>query len=204
MQAVRLLCAMTFVIAVGTSGGPAAAQSPVETNEVERQLVKAPPGFLASCGRLPWLCGALVADGSMTDPAEVLALAHRINRRVNSTVAEMSDPQNYGAADYWTLPANGRGDCEDFALLKYRLLLDAGVSDRDLSIAVVLDQRGENHAVLVLRHGSADLVLDSRSREILPWNQTDYRFLAMQTPDEKAQWEIVTGRSKRSSILASR
>lgn len=204
MQAFTYVCAFAIAIAAGSLANAAEAQSSSETRVVERKHVTPPPGFVDSCGRYSWLCGNDSTDTSVTDPAQVLDLAQRINRKVNRSVAEMSDPQNYGAADYWTLPDNGRGDCEDYVLLKYKLLLDAGIASRDLSIAVVLAQGGENHAVLVLRHRFGDLVLDSLEREILPWNETSYRYLAMQTTDDKAQWEIVTGRSKRSNVLASR
>ena len=85
-----------------------------------------------------------------------------------------------------------------------QVLLDAGVDSRDLSIAVVLDRQGDNHAVLVLRHSSGDLVLDSLSSRIRPWNRTGYTFLAMQSGDDKTQWVVVMDRSRDSNVLAQR
>ncbi|MFQ5567741.1 MAG: transglutaminase-like cysteine peptidase [Paracoccaceae bacterium] len=170
----------------------------------ERRLIDAPPGFDDSCRRYPWFCTNRTTGAGAIGQAELLDLATRINRRVNHKVSQLSDPENYGVADYWTLPANGSGDCEDFVLQKYKLLLDAGVDSRDLSIAVVLDRRGDNHAVLVLRHSSGDLVLDSLSSRIRPWNRTGYTFLAMQSSDDKSRWEVVMNQPRDSNVLAQR
>jgi predicted transglutaminase-like cysteine proteinase len=158
---------------------PAMAQSVESAQSAARRLVKAPRGFADSCKRYQWLCESQTASASPLDDA-ALDVAKKINSRVNFWASEISDSENYGAAEYWALPTNGNGDCEDFVLQKYKLLLDVGVESRNLSIAVVLDWRGDNHAVLVLRHRSGDLVLDSLSSRIKPWNLTGYTFLAMQ------------------------
>jgi predicted transglutaminase-like cysteine proteinase len=183
---------------------PAVAQSLASSQTVERMLVNAPPGFHDSCRRYGWLCEHRAVDAQPVDAAQLLDLARSINRRVNFTVSQLSDPENYGTAEYWTLPTNGSGDCEDFVLQKYKLLLDAGIDSRDLSIAVVLDRQGNNHAVLVLRHSSGDLVLDSLASRVLPWNRTGYRFLAMQFGDDKTQWEMVAHQPQNSNVLAQR
>jgi predicted transglutaminase-like cysteine proteinase len=192
------------MILAGSLAAPAAAQSLDSSQPVERRLVDAPPGFLDSCSHYQWFCTTRTSGARQIGQADLLELASKINRRVNFSVSQLSDPENYGVADYWTLPANGSGDCEDFVLQKYKLLLDAGVDSRDLSIAVVLDRQGDNHAVLVLRHGSGDLVLDSLSRRIRPWNRTGYTFLAMQSRDNKTQWEVVMNQPHDSNVLAQR
>ena len=196
--------AFATIILTGSLAAPAAAQSVEPSKSAARTLVTAPPGFIESCKRYQWFCDSGAADASPVSQISMLAVADRINRRVNRTVSQLSDPENYGVADYWTLPANGNGDCEDLVLLKYRLLLDAGVDSRDLAIAVALDRAGDNHAVLVLRHGSGDLVLDSLSSRILPWNQTGYTYLAMQSGDNKTQWEVVINQPRDSNVLAQR
>lgn len=169
-----------------------------------RRLIKAPPGFTDSCKRYKWFCENQAAGADPLGEVASLDLADKINRRVNFTISQLSDPENYGVADYWTLPNNGNGDCEDFVLQKYKLLLDAGVDGRKLSIAVVLDRTGDNHAVLILRHSSGDLVLDSLSSRIRPWNQTGYRFLAMQSSENKTEWEVVMNAPRDRSVLAQR
>jgi predicted transglutaminase-like cysteine proteinase len=179
-------------------------QSVEHSQRAARTLVKAPPGFNETCRRYQWFCVNQTSRAGTASQDGLLDLAHKINRRVNNTVTQLSDPENYGVADYWTLPVNGNGDCEDFVLQKYKLLLDAGVDSRDMSIAVVLDGKGGNHAVLVLRHSTGDLVLDSLSRRIRPWNQTGYTYLAMQSSGDKTQWEVVMNQPRDSNVLALR
>ncbi len=200
----RVCLSTATIILAGSLAAPAAAQSLAPSQPAARRLVDAPPGFNDSCRRYQWFCTNRKTGIRPVGQADLLDLARKINRRVNLAVSQLSDPENYGVADYWTLPANGNGDCEDFVLQKYKLLLDAGVDSRDLSIAVVLDRQGDNHAVLVLRHSSGDLVLDSLSSRIRPWNRTGYTFLAMQSGGNKTQWEVVVNRSRDSNVLAQR
>ena len=203
MHISKLILAAASVILAWSMAGPALAQSMTDAKATERRQVKPPPGFRDACRRYEWLCGDVENESGQVTPAKALDLALRINRQVNQSVSELSDAENYGVADYWTPPRNGRGDCEDFVLEKYKRLLEAGVDSHSLSIAVVL-RRGENHAVLVLHHSTGDLVLDSLTRKVVPWNQTSYRYLAMQSRDEKDKWELVSGQSKSSEFLALR
>ncbi len=204
MHGLRVCLSVATIILAGALAAPAVAQLLEPSQPAARRLVKAPPGFLDSCRRYQWFCTNRTPGARPIGEADLLELARKINRRVNRSVSPLSDPENYGVADYWTLPANGSGDCEDFVLQKYKLLLDAGVDSRDLSIAVVLDRQGNNHAVLVLRHSSGDLVLDSLTRRIRPWNRTGYTFLAMQSGDDKTQWEVVMNQPRDSNVLAQR
>jgi predicted transglutaminase-like cysteine proteinase len=55
-----------------------------------------------------------------------------------------------------------------------------------------------------LRHRSGDLVLDSLSSRILPWNQTGYTYLAMQSGANKTQWEVVMNQPRDRNVLAQR
>lgn len=167
-----------------------------------RQTVAPPPGFIDSCSRYSWFCEQGTAG--RLSAAELMDVAERINRQVNGSVTEMSDFANYGSTDRWALPTNGNGDCEDFVLEKFRLLLAAGAGSRDLSIAVALDRNGDNHAVLVLHHEEGDMILDNLERGIRPWNQTSYRFLAMQARDDKREWEVVAYQPRDRMVLAER
>src|SRR5262245_40105694 len=49
-----------------------------------------------------------------------------VNSRVNAAIEPITDQDNYGVAEFWSYPTNGRGDCEDYVLLKRKLLIDAG------------------------------------------------------------------------------
>lgn len=208
MKLSRICLGLAAAMLALSLAGLTPTQSHAQTLVGGRDVAQVPPGFARSCDRYAWLCSNQAAGHAARtvslDRAELLDVARRINRSVNRQVTEVSDPEHYGIPDLWTLPRNNKGDCEDFVLLKYKLLLDAGVDSRELSIAVVLTRRGENHAVLLLRHGSGDLVLDSLSSGIVPWNETGYRFLAMQSRDDKTKWQFVAKSSKDSSTVAAR
>ena len=71
----------------------------------------------------------------------------------------------------------GRGDCEDFAIAKMQLLRALGHQAATLYFVVAQDLvRRQGHAVLVVRHHGAMLMLDSNSNRIQDATQrADYR-----------------------------
>lgn len=214
MRGAQVIAGLVVILAAGGFSTGARAQTAsvlpaAHAPSATGTPIKAPPGFRDSCARLGWLCAsddpaAQAPDARPIDADRLLELAETVNRRVNRAVTQLSDPENYGVAEYWTLPVNGQGDCEDFVLQKYKDLLDAGVPARNLSVAIVLDRRGDNHAVLVLRHPSGDLVLDSLTSHVVPWHRSGYRFLAMQAAEDKSRWEIVAATRSDSAHLAMR
>jgi predicted transglutaminase-like cysteine proteinase len=90
-----------------------------------------------------------------------------INRAVNLSIKPMSDFAQYGIADHWSAPlatlTAGAGDCEDYAILKYVALREAGIDADDLQLMVVRDIKHDGlHAVLVVRLGEQWVILDNR------------------------------------------
>ena len=96
-----------------------------------------------------------------------LARVGVINRAVNLSIIAMSDMKQWGVTDRWSSPletlTTGRGDCEDYAIVKYAALLDAGIRREDLKLVIVHDLlRNEDHAVTVAHVGGKWIVLDNR------------------------------------------
>lgn len=149
--------------------------------------VSPPPGAVGLCDRYDWACQRGAKGGAQGD---LMALADRVNREVNRRVRPVSDQAQYGKIEHWTLPGS-RGDCEDYALEKKRVLMQSGVRGEQLLLTTVLDRRGDAHAVLVLRSGSGDFVLDNLTDRIKPWGQTGYTFLRMQDPAAPEQWRAL-------------
>jgi predicted transglutaminase-like cysteine proteinase len=112
---------------------------------------------------------------------ERMSELRQINSHVNSTIVEVSDMDQYGREDVWTLPMSGRGDCEDFALLKRKLLLQRGWPASALSVSVGTTSSGEPHAVLVVTTASGEYVLDNLTSSILPPSQTGHTLLSRQS-----------------------
>src|SRR4051794_6498331 len=79
-----------------------------------------------------------------------MAELQQVNRHVNSTIVEVSDMEQYGREDVWTLPTSGKGDCEDFALLKRKMLIERGWPASALSVTVGATAQGVAHAVLTV------------------------------------------------------
>ena len=204
MRYLQICLLLATATLVATSFSPAEAQSARAERRAEVTFVEPPRGFRDSCRQYGWLCGNRPQSPSAMGEGQLLDVARSVNRRVNRMISQLSDVENYGVSDRWTLPRNGRGDCEDFVLLKYKLLVEAGVDSRKLAMAIVLDRYGDNHAVLVVRHESGDLVLDSLTSRIAPWNETGYRFLAMQSSEDQTAWEVVADRPLGSAMLARR
>jgi predicted transglutaminase-like cysteine proteinase len=151
---------------------------------------EAPPlsGWVGFCERQPEECLVDTSEPeavALTDDlAELLAA---VNRHVNASVRPMRDQDRWGVVEFWGLPDDGYGDCEDFQLIKRKLLVEAGLPRRALRMTVVLDATGEGHAVLTVRTTRGDLVLDNQTDEILAWQETGYRFVQRESA-QKTGW----------------
>lgn len=125
-----------------------------------------------------------------------------VNRRINQAVEAVTDLEHWGRPDRWDLAEDGRGDCEDFQLLKRRLLVDAGLPRRAMRMTVVIDEKGEGHAVLTIITNRGDLVLDNKTNAVLPWTQTGYTFVKRES-QEAVGW-VALGRDASPLTAANR
>lgn len=141
--------------------------------------------------------GEAETPGSALTPVTALmtpqtwSLLERTNAIVNLAIAPRDDVETYGVADYWATPLETgvkSGDCEDYVLEKRHQLVAAGLPASALSIAVVLTEKGEAHAVLVVATSTGDYVLDNRTPWILPWTQTPYRWRERQVAGSASHW----------------
>jgi predicted transglutaminase-like cysteine proteinase len=148
-----------------------------------------PYAFWGFCERTPSECAnKRSVDARFDADIEQLKALDDINRMVNRAIAPVTDMELYGVSDYWTLPRHGQGDCEDYALLKRRLLMDAGWPASALLITVVRDEKFEGHAILTARTGKGDLILDNKIDDIHVWNQTNYRYVMRQSYLDPRAW----------------
>jgi predicted transglutaminase-like cysteine proteinase len=145
-----------------------------------------PSAFLQFCDEAPKECVANPGPRVPADPAHLMEL-DQVNREVNRTIIPLSDLKHYGVVEYWTLPADGKGDCEDYALLKRHNLIKLGWPASALLMTVVRDGH-EGHAVLTARTTEGDFVLDNKTDKIRPWNETHYRFVMRQSYVDPLAW----------------
>jgi predicted transglutaminase-like cysteine proteinase len=111
----------------------------------------------------------------------------QINSQVNAQVQPATDMDIWGKAEVWSYPTTV-GDCEDYVLLKRKLLNESGVPISDLLITVVRQMNGEGHAVLTVRTDRGDYVLDNLELRIKPWNETNYDYLKRQAANNTGAW----------------
>ncbi len=126
-----------------------------------------------------------------------------VNREVNEAVRPVTDREHWGKVDRWDLAEDGRGDCEDYVLLKRRRLIERGFPRSGLLVAVVVDQQGGGHAVLTARTDRGDLVLDNVRDRILPWPATGYVFLKRQSPDDQNRWVAIEDTVRVAAVGAA-
>jgi predicted transglutaminase-like cysteine proteinase len=124
----------------------------------------------------------------VTLTSKTWALLNRVNRTVNRDIWPEEDERHYGRAEYWTIPSDGYGDCDDYAVTKRKALLDAGLPAPALRLAVVMTPKASRHAVLTVATDKGDLVLDNLSDEVLPWNAAGFTWVERQDAVDPMKW----------------
>ncbi|AHK01610.1 MULTISPECIES: transglutaminase-like cysteine peptidase [Rhizobium/Agrobacterium group] len=118
-----------------------------------------------------------------------------VNYTANTTITPMTDMEIYGVEERWAYPTTV-GDCEDFVLLKRKMLMNKGFSANNLLITVVLQPNGEGHAVLTVRTDRGDFVLDNMRNKVMNWSETEYTYLKRQDTANPGRWvKIQDGRA---------
>ncbi|MFK0382405.1 MULTISPECIES: transglutaminase-like cysteine peptidase [Rhizobium/Agrobacterium group] len=118
-----------------------------------------------------------------------------VNYTVNTTITPMTDMEIYGVEERWAYPTTA-GDCEDFVLLKRKMLMNKGISPSNLLITVVLQPNGQGHAVLTVRTDRGDFILDNMRNKVMNWSETEYTYLKRQDSANPGRWvKIQDGRA---------
>jgi predicted transglutaminase-like cysteine proteinase len=148
-----------------------------------------PYGWADFCRRYSGECdsGPLAPlDVNLT--AKTMKEIGRVGRWVNAHVKPVSDMEHWGVIDRWDYPSDGKGDCEDFALFKRKILIDEGLPRQALLMTVVKDEHNEGHAVLTVKTSAGEFVLDNMTDDVKPWNRTGYRFVKRQSQSDQNAW----------------
>lgn len=161
-----------------------------------------PIGHHELCSRIPVEC----RERTPTEEPMHLTAARwneliAVNDNVNTAIVPDTDMHIYGREEYWNYPDGGKGDCEDFVLLKRRELLNRGWLAGSLLITVVRQSNGDGHAILTVRTDRGDLVLDNLEGKIKLWNLTDYQFVKRQSDVDSGRW--VSIEDDRTTLVGS-
>ncbi|MEF2553268.1 transglutaminase-like cysteine peptidase [Aurantimonas sp. A2-1-M11] len=124
---------------------------------------------------------------------ELIGAIAQLNEEINRRVEAKSDRELYGVEERWTYPSDAnQGDCEDYALLKRKLLNEReGIDLGNLLLTVVRKRDGEGHAILTLRTQRGEFVLDNLDRRVVAWRDAPYRFLKRQSVADPGRWNRV-------------
>lgn len=116
----------------------------------------------------------------------------RVNFWVNSNIEYAEDIDLYGRRDYWATAAETlrhmKGDCEDYAILKYQILMHMGIHPSDMFLTLTRDRiRKRDHAVLIVKLDNRFYLLDNNTPELLEANDT-YEYTARLSYNQNGSW----------------
>lgn len=160
-----------------------------------------PEGHVSFCVRHPGDCSTQARAPQihkLTEKTwrELLA----VNNVVNISIRPVTDIELHNRRELWSYPST-MGDCEDYVLLKRKLLIGKGWDPSSLLITVVLDQRGDGHAVLTVRTDRGDFILDNQDQRVLLWSETPYRYIKRQSARVERNWVAIS--DNRATLVAS-
>lgn len=148
-----------------------------------------PYGWVDFCTRYLHECDNRAGpDLDINATPKVMKLIEKTNLWVNNNIVAKADIDHWGVVDRWDYPSDGYGDCEDFVLLKRKLLIDEGLPRSALLVTVVKDERGDGHAVLTVKTNKGEFVLDNLRDEVKSWDRTPYRYVKRQSQHDQNVW----------------
>jgi predicted transglutaminase-like cysteine proteinase len=165
---------------------------------LEASPALAPFQHVRFCQRYPSDCKSDPAEIDRIElNAENVELLKSVNHDINASI--VSTVKSHGAvlADGWTI-APSMGDCNDYAVTKRHVLLQRGLPAKALRLSAVRTSSGIGHLVLVVVTTKGELVLDNLTDAIRPWQNTDYRWLKIQSASDARLWFTV--RAPGSSV----
>jgi len=166
-----------------------AATPPPATSLGASTETRTPIGWVEFCASYPRECSdsaPTAKELSLTPQSWKLLVS--VNARVNAAIEPVTDSEHWNVAERWDFAEDGRGDCEDYVLVKRRMLVEAGVPRQALLITIVRDRKDEGHAVLMVRTDRGDFILDNQEEKVLPWSATGYRFVKRQSQQNHNRW----------------
>lgn len=182
---------LAIPILVGVIVGPAAGQPAAPRSMPIGGSASQPIGHFDFCQVYQSECRRTGNAAPLPLTTALLERLEFVNRHVNTAITSITDAALYNRADLWEYPSTA-GDCEDFVLLKRRILADAGWPLSTLLITMVLQPNGEAHAVLTVRTDRGDYVLDNLSAEVRLWTDTPYTYVKRQSHRDAGAWVTVS------------
>ncbi|CAN0385117.1 unnamed protein product, partial [Phaeothamnion confervicola] len=148
-QALRTGSALVFAFSMLAAAGNAAASdrfASLTTGQPNDRVLyatvgeptRAPIGWVEFCIEYKNECNARPSA-----PRDIVLTSKtwddliKVNNWVNEAIKPMTDQDHWGVVERWNLAEDGIGDCEDYVLLKRKMLIQAGWPREALLITVV-------------------------------------------------------------------
>ena len=188
------LVGLPLIVGGATTEAQTLASLPSPSAAIEKNGGARPvAAWVDFCRRHPTECAVDTSEAAtITMTSEVWRTILSVNRRTNARIKPKTDTEHWGVVDKWDFPDDGYGDCEDYQLLKRKLLAERGFSRRAMRMTVVIDDLGEGHAVLMIRTDRGDYILDNKTSAVLPWRDTGYTYVKREGQDSTA-WVSLGG-----------
>lgn len=198
MSRVHIACAAALLFLAGSAPafaiGPTGLAAPAQKKILRIAAAKptlAPFAFVSFCVAHGDECRTRNSASTLVLTPNLLRELKRVNVEVNNTIIPMNDAPG---RDSWDIDVR-YGDCEDYVLTKRSRLAKLGWPENKLRVAVAMTRNNNGHAVLVVSTDKGDLVLDNRNDEIKNWQDTDLRWLKIQSDENPMFWnEVSAGR----------
>jgi predicted transglutaminase-like cysteine proteinase len=208
-----LLVLVCLVFLAANAGGAAASERFAHGRPAKPQgrtayipvgdITRAPIGWVEFCIRYKPECQtkpSVPRDIVLTP--EAWSDMVKVNDWANENIKPITDLEHWGVVEEWDYPDDGYGDCEDYVLLKRRMLTQAGWPREALLITVVRDKKGDGHSVLTVKTNHGEFILDNQESQILAWNKTGYRFVKRQSQSDPNVW-VALGEQHGAPATAS-
>lgn len=213
LVAASFLFVAGLLFSTATTAKPVANTAAAAPQRFARVVTEAsvPVGWTSFCKAQPAECAAgRKGDDVITLNRAGWTQLQEINGLVNHEIEGIGDNDHYGIyklgiINWWTYPDDGAGNCNDYVLLKKKLLVEAGWSPSALLLTVVLDTHNEGHLVLMARTNDGDLILDNLTDTIKTWDGTGYTFIKRQSADNPNDWvRLESGRTPEELAMISK
>jgi len=213
ISAAFLICTAAFLAApaqaaervasLGNSANSALSHIEQSSFATVGAVTRAPIGWVEFCIEYKPEC-----DTTRSQPRDIVLTERawadlvKVNDWVNRTIKPMTDLEHWGVVERWNYPDDGYGDCEDYVLMKRRMLMQAGWPRQALLITVVRDKKGDGHAVLTVKTDRGEYILDNQENEIVAWYRTGYRFVKRQSQSDQNTWVALGEPSAPAAVSA--
>lgn len=213
LVAASFLFVAGLLFSTATTAKPVANTAVTNAHQFARVVADAnvPVGWTGFCAAQPAECASVQkSDEFITIDREHWAQLHAINSLVNHEIQGVGDNDHYGIykmgiINWWTYPDDGAGNCNDYVILKKKLLVEAGWPRSALLLTVVLDKHNEGHLVLMARTKDGDLILDNLTDTVKNWEGTGYTFIKRQSADDPNNWvRLESGRTPEELAMISK